>query len=211
MARKPGSTKALLEERLDRVEELLATGVPSGKIATTLARDYGVTRRQIYNLIAKVDARWERETQEDAPFRRERLQRKVNRFYARCIAEKKYGPASQALVLEAKLVGAFTQRNPELDARIAALGPPPKDPTRMLLYAQQLMALAFHDAMTSPVLDERRLRWIVEFVKAFGLTHARALFESKMQVIEERLGITAGEEDADEESPAASGDSSLRA
>jgi hypothetical protein len=209
--RKAGSTQAALDDRLERVEELLTLGLSSGRIAITLSREFSVSRRQVRNWIAKVDERWDLETQADAPFRRERLLRKVGRFYTKSLSEKKYGPAVQALVVEAKLVGAFAQKNPELDRLIEALGPPPQDPTQMLLYAQRMMALAFQHVMTSPVLDERRLRWIVELVKAFGMTHAKALFESKLITIEERLGLAEKNDHADEEQPRASGDTALRA
>jgi hypothetical protein len=187
VARKPGSTQAALDVRLERVEEMLTLGLSSERIAVALSKEFGVSRRQVRNWIAKVDERWDRETQADAPFRRERLLRKVGRFYTKALSEKKYAPAGQALALEAKLVGAFTQKNPELDRMIEALGPPPSDPTQMLLYAQRMMALAFRDAMTSAVLDERRLRWIVEFVKAFGMTHAKAVVQHRLAEVAGRV------------------------
>lgn len=205
------SSKTEHAARLERVEEMLSLSIPTGKIASALAAEFGVSERAVRQWIAQVDLRQHDETKADAPFRHERMLRKVARFYARAFAEKKYGPAVQALVVEARLTGAFAQRNPELERMIADLGPPPDEPTAMLLYAQRLMALAFRDVMTNPVLDERRLRWIIEFVKAFGMTHAKAAFESKLQLIEERLGLVPRSDDADEGQPTASGDAALRA
>ena len=206
------ATQAELDKYLERVEEMLAVGLPSAKISSTLAVEFGVSRRQVQKWIARIDQRWDGETKGDAPFRQERLLRKVSRFYAKAFAEKKYGPAVQALVVEARLSGAFAQRNPELEKLIDKLGPPPSDPTGMLLYAQRLMALAFREVMTNSVLDERRLRWIIEFVKAFGMTHAKAIFESKLQLIEERLGLAPkSDDDGDEGQPTTSGHQALRA
>lgn len=185
----PGkSSRIALGERLERVEELLASGVPSGKVETTLSSEYGITRRQVRKYIQRVYALREEQRVEDAPYRRENLLRKIERFYARCMAKEKFGPAAQILVLEARLSGAFTQHSSDREALLERIGPPPDDPAQALPYARKVLVAELYQTMANPTLDyERRLRIVSDLSAKLGMIFARSEFEETLGRMESLL------------------------
>lgn len=114
----------------------------------------------------------------------------AERFYAKTVSEKKYGPAAQILALLMKASGAFAQESPERDRLVAELGPPPTEPTAMLVWAQRAMAYGLYDVLTNPALvPERKLRWIAELGSKLGMTHSKSLVEAKLSLIEAHAGL----------------------
>ena len=196
------SSRLALEERLDKVEEMLCAGISPGRIERTLAKDYGITQRQARSYIGRVYQRWQAQTRDDAPHRREKIIRMTERFYARALSDKQFTAAANALALLAKMSGAFTQYDPERERRLAALGPPPDDPTLALVWAQRCMIFALSEVVSHPTLDpERRLRWIAEIGGKIGMTHSKTLVQAKLDEVTVRL-CGAGEPQSEELAPA---------
>ena len=184
---KPKSNRLILAERLERIEEMLASGIPSGKVETVLATEYGVSRRQVRNYIQRVYQLREQQRIVDAPYRRENLLRKIERFYAKCLAKEKFGPAAQILVLEARLSGALTQHPVEREAALDRIGAPPEDAAQVLPYARKVLMAQMHEVMMTPGLDlERRQRMTSDIAAKLGMLFSRAEFEddfARMQAI----------------------------
>jgi len=188
MAKQTTANMLETEERVDKVEEMLCAGIGPSRIERTLAKDYRITVRQARRYIALVYQRWREQTRADAPHRREKIIRMTERFYARALSEKQYTAASSALSLLAKMSGALAQHDPDREQRMAALGPPPDDPTQALVWAQRCMVQALSEVVFNPSLDpERRLRWIAELGGKLGMTHAKALVEAKLDELSGRL------------------------
>ena len=181
---------AATEERVDATEELLCAGLSPGHIERQLAKQYRVSVRQARRYIQKVYARWQTQTAADAPHRREKIIRMTERLYAKAVAGKDIRSAIGALGILARMSGAFAQHDPERARRMAALGTPPTDPTQALVFAQRVMIDALYEVAMNTALDpERRLRWICELGSKLGMTHAKALVESRLDAIEEHAGL----------------------
>jgi hypothetical protein len=182
------SSRIELEERLERVEELLCSGLAPERVQAKVAADYIITTRQARNYIGKVYARWRKQATMDAPHRREKLFRMTERFYARAVANKQYGAAVQALGLLAKMSGAFTGTSPSRETILAELGPVPDDPTQALVWMQRVMLRTVAEILADPTIDpERRARYIGDLGGKIGMTHAKALVEAKLDTIEQRV------------------------
>lgn len=187
-----------LDRRLDRAEELLASGLPSGNVEKQLAVEFAVTRRQARTYIQRVYQRREKEQAKDAPFRRENLLRKIEFFFAKCMGKEKFGPAAQALVLEARLSGAFDHAA-DREALLARLGPPPDEPGAMLLYARRMLMASMCDAMVSPHLDiEKRLRILSDIAFKIAATQSRTEIEAEVQRVEALVAHSHALEPAEE-------------
>jgi len=181
---------------------MLCAGISPGRIERTLAKDHGITQRQARSYISRVYQRWQTQTRDDAPHRREKIIRMTERFYARALSDKQFTAAVNALALLAKMSGAFTQYDPERERRLAELGPPPDDPTLALVWAQRCMVFALSEVISHPTLDpERRLRWIAEIGGKIGMTHAKALVQAKLDEVTVRLSGT-GESQSEALAPA---------
>ena len=188
MAKNVKAPEFEVEDRIDKAEDLLVGGISPGRIERALAKDYNVSTRQARRYIAAVYDRWRQQTIEDAPHRREKIIRMAERFYSKCLTEKQYSAASNALILLARMSGAFTQHDPTRQERLAQLGPPPTDPTQALVWAQRCMVFALHEVISNPSLDpERRLRWIAELGGKLGMTHAKTLVQHKLDEVEWRV------------------------
>ena len=173
-----------VEARLDDVEELLAGGLPAGHVARTVAAKYGVTPRQVKDYIGVVYRRWEAERSEDAPYRREKLLRKVERFYATCLREKKYGPAAAVLVLEARMTGAFDHAEVR-ERLLAELGPPPAEAGAALAYVRRALLAMINEALSSPHLDlQTRHRIVSDMAFKLAATQSRADVELALSGVE---------------------------
>jgi len=182
------SSRAALEERLEQVEEMLCAGVALERVQRKIADDYGVSTRQARNYIARVYTRWQQQSKQDAPHRREKLYRMAERFYARALANKQYTAAANALALLAKMSGAFTAQEPKRGSVLETIGPVPDDPTLGLVYAQRVMLLALEEVVGSPTIEpERRLRLISELGGRIGMTYAKTLMEAKLDEVAGRL------------------------
>ena len=149
-----------LEERLDHIEELLASGVPTGVVVRKQCGEWNLKRRQVENYIHRVYARWEKARAADAPFAQEKLRRKIERFYGKAMADKKYGPAAQILTLEARLSGIFDHPAARQSV-LERLGQPPEDPGEALTYVRKVLMQALWEAQTSPNLDMKSRQHIV--------------------------------------------------
>jgi hypothetical protein len=190
MTTKKHGSKVTVAERIDVAEELLCVGLGPGHVERQLAKDHGISLRQARRYIEKVYERWRKQTAADAPHRREKVIRMTERFYAKAMAAKDFRAGAQALQILARMSGALSQHDPERDRRMAALGVPPTEPTQALVYAQRVMIYALHEVANNSALDpERRLRWIAELGSKLGMTHAKALIEEKLGVIESHAGI----------------------
>lgn len=187
--------------RIDDAEDMLCAGFAPGKVQRQLAKKYGVSVRQGEKYVAAVYRRWRHQTAEDAPFRREKVIRMAERFYAKALSDEKHGPAAQTLVLLARLSGAFAMHDAECQARVDALGPPPEDPTRALVWGQRCLVLVLDEVMRNPAVEpERKTRLVAELVAKLGMTHAKALVEAKLDAIEGRIyGQAPGDADELEE------------
>jgi hypothetical protein len=184
------SSRQKTDERVDLAEDLLCAGLGPGHVERQLVKDLRVSTRQARRYIQRVYARWTAQSAADGPHRREKVIRMAERFYAKAMGAKDLRAAVQALHILSKMSGGFQQHNVEREERMAALGPPPRDPTNALLYAQRVMIDALHEVATNGSLDpERRLRWVAELGSKIGLTHAKALVEAKLEAIEEQAGF----------------------
>jgi len=206
-----GSRGPLLQSRLDEIEDRLAAGLPPGQVDRALAQKHGISVRQARNLRQKVYGRWREENLEDAPHRREKLIRMVERHYALAMrgdtvtlpdgttkTDRPWTAATSTLRLLAEMSGAFAQFDPEREARVAELGPPPSDPTQALVWGQRCLVLQLDEVMRNPSIEpERKTRLVADLVAKLGMTHAKALVEAKLDAIEGRL-LGAGQDDADE-------------
>jgi len=178
------SSRLELENRLDRVEEMLAGGFPSGSVARKLAAEWSISRRQVEKYIRRAHERRERERLADAPYRRESLLRKMERFYAKAMSQEKFGPAAQILIAEMRLSGAFDQ-TADRDALVQRLGPPPEDPGEMLVYTRRVLMASLYEAMLSPFLDvEKRQRIIADLAFKIAATQSRTEIEAEMLKVE---------------------------
>jgi hypothetical protein len=195
---KKKSSRYALEERLERVEEMLCVGISTGIIKRKLSRPvdeggFGVSERQVGNYIQKVSARWIDQAQHDAPFRREKLIRMAERFYARCLTAKAWSPAYQTLNLLFKSSGAFTRHSEARAALLEELGPPPTDPGEALPYTRRILLFELHEVFTNDALDpERRLRWIAELTAKMGMVFSRSEIEESLMRLEALLGQLRG-------------------
>jgi hypothetical protein len=184
------SSQVDLGERIEAAEELLCAGLSPGRVERKLAQDYGVTTRQARKYIARVYARWEHQIAADAPHRREKVYRMAERFYAKALVDKQYTAAANTLNLLARLSGALTQES-NRENPLAALGPLPSDPTEALIYAQNALIVALREVVGNPNIDpERRLRWISEIGGKIGMTHAKALMQSKLAKVTKTLSAS---------------------
>lgn len=182
------SSSVELEERLERVEELMCSGLALERVLTKIADDYDITTRQARNYINKVYARWQKQAALDAPHRREKLFRMTERFYARAVANKQWSAAAHALTLLAKMAGAYTGTSPSREAIVAELGPIPDDPTQALIWTQRVMLRTIVEILADPTIDpERRARYIGDLGGKIGMTHAKTLVEAKLDTLEERV------------------------
>lgn len=176
------------EDRIEAAEELLCAGVPPGRVQQKLADAYHVSDRQARKYITQVYRRWQKQTNDDAPHRREKIIRMAERFYAKALVEKQYTAAANVLALLAKMSGAFAPYDPQRAQQLAALGPVPEDPTLGLVYAQRVMLFALNEIVSNPAIDpERRLRWISEIGGKIGMTHAKALIQEKLDRVTKKL------------------------
>jgi hypothetical protein len=183
-----GARGAFLQERLDKIEDMLVGGVPAGQVDRRVAREYGITVRQAQRLRAKLYERWDTETLTDAPHRRETLIRMGERFYAKCVAADKYTAGAQMFGHLARMSGAFAHHDPARDARLVELGPPPSDPTQMLVWAQRGMAFGLWEVLNHPSIEpERRIRLITDIGAKLGMTHAKALVQARLAEVAGRV------------------------
>lgn len=181
------ASKVQIEERVDAAEELLCSGIGSGTAERQLAKRYDITTRMARNYIAKVYERWKEQTKEDAPHRREKLIRTTERFFAKAMHAKQWGPAASALNLLARLSGANTDQESR-EHLLRQLGPAPTDPAQMALYAQRCLVIALNEVITNKSLDpERRLRYIAEIGSKIGSQHVKALTGARVEQLEAQL------------------------
>lgn len=183
-----GENSRITEDRLNEIEEMLCTGVSPSRVEQILAQKHQISTRQARRLRQKVYDRWDRQARADAPYRREKLIRMGERFYARCLAKKQYTAGAQMFGHLARMSGAFAQHDPIREQRVAEIGPPPTEPTQMLVWAQRSMALALWEVMTHPSIEpERRIRLITEIGAKLGMTHAKALVEARLAELGRRV------------------------
>lgn len=75
---------------------------------------------------------------------------------------------------------------------------PPDDAVGRISWAQKLVAKALHAVTKDPAMKfETKLRYISDFTKAMGLTHAKALVEERIKGLEKKAGIAKGQHDDD--------------
>ena len=193
------------DAHLRRVEDILMSGVPQSRAERLLQQPHpvglGLGLKQVKRLIEQVHERWELERIAFGPRRREAVYRQLEVVYAEARSKGELGVASGLLQQMMKASGG-TRLDPAREAAVRALGHIPKDPTKVLMWAQQCMLLALQDVMTSPDIEpERRLRWVKEFGAAIGMTHAKALVEDKLDRLEGRVYGSAAEPPSDDLSP----------
>lgn len=189
------ASKILKQQRLIEVEDRLVAGINPARIEHELSAPiadggWGIGPRQIRKYITEVYRKWEAESEHDAPHRREKLIRMAERLFAKASAGGKYGAANGALTTLAKLGGAFA-RGPERQDVLERLGPPPTDdPTKALIYAQNVLVLSLQDIAADPTMDpERRYRLLADLSAKVGMTHAKALVQHKLETVTKRLGV----------------------
>jgi hypothetical protein len=181
--------KLELEARLLTAEELLVSGLSPARVQRELARKYGISTRQVRTYVAKIVERWEKESKEDAAHRREKLFRMAERLYAKAYAQDRLGPANAALQTLAKLGGAFAKGQSDREEMVKALGPPPTgNPTKALLWAQDVLLLSLQDIATDPSIEpERRWRLLADLAAKIGFTHSRTLLQDEINTVKQRV------------------------
>jgi hypothetical protein len=178
------------EKRLISVEDALVAGLNPARIERELSAQYGVSARQIRKYIAEVYRRWADESLKDAPTRREKLIRMVERVFAKALAKQKFGAAVSAAQLLAKLGGTFARRTESRPKLAEVLGPAPvDDPTKGLQYMHGLLLLNAQEVFDDPEMDpERRYRLLSDMVAKAGMTYSKDLMQQKLHKVIGRLG-----------------------
>jgi len=182
------ASKVEVDTRVDRAEELLCIGLGSGKVQSTLAREFGVNPRQARRYIGKVYQRWRLQSQIDAPFQRERLRRILERTHIKCMSEKQWAAAVACLGHLTRLAASVPQHDPRRAARLAAIGPPPPDARQSLIYARRLLLLELYDIVANESLDPaHRLRFMAELTGKLGMLFSRSEIEEQVAEINKLL------------------------
>jgi hypothetical protein len=167
---------------------MLCAGISPSRVEQLIAQKHGIKPRRARALRQKVYERWDQQAKADAPYRREKIIRMGERFYAKCVSKEQYTAAAQVFGHLARMSGAFTARDPVRDDRLAELGPPPSDPTQMLVWAQRGMAFALWEVLTHPSIEpERRIRLISDIGAKLGMTHAKALVQHRLAEVAGRV------------------------
>jgi hypothetical protein len=186
--RKKGSTKALHAERLEKIETMISVPVPVPRIVSTLSREWGISPKQVRNLIKECERQALVQRREDAPFIRERLLRRQERLTAVCVADKKYGPAVQSMALELKLTAALAEDDPEVDRLLFELGPPPVDPTVAHIWVQRMMLINVFGISRSKAIDPlTKHRLQADLLAKAGLVGDKAIVQEELRVVKEAL------------------------
>ena len=186
------SDKLELQARLITVEELLVSGLSPARVERELGKKYGITGRQVRRYITQIIRRWREDSKVDIGIRREKLFRMAERLYAKAYAQDRLGPANSALQTLARLGGAFARDEGDRGRITEALGPPPTDdPTKALIYAQNVLVLTIQDIAQDPSLEpERRWRLLADLAAKVGMTHSRAVVQNQINIVKKRLGPT---------------------
>lgn len=153
MARKKGSTKAQKEERLLKIATMIAAGVPVTSIVSTLSEEWELSAHRVRELLREVDERALQQRRRDAPYIRERLLRKAERCYAKCIADGKHGAAVQMLIAEIKATAALEAEDPEVEELLHNLGPPPKEAELTHAWLLQAMTINLYGIQRSRAIE----------------------------------------------------------
>lgn len=186
--KKVKATKLEIEERLDKVEEMLCAGLSSGRIERSIAREYQVDERQAREYLRRVKARWDEQLHGDVPHRREQVWRMTQRFYGKALLAKDHRAAGQALGLLARLAGAFAPRAEARSKVLEGLGPMPEDTKLALPRARRLLMIEFEEVYANDALDpERRLRWLAELAAKIGMLNAASENAEALGRIEDLL------------------------
>src|SRR6185312_3876955 len=172
------------------VEELLVSGLSPARVERELAKKYGITERQVRKYVSQIIARWQEDSHEDVAMRREKLYRMAERLYAKAYAQDRLGPANAALQTLAKLGGAFAKGESDRAHLTEVLGPPPTDdPTKALVYAQNVLILTMKDIADDPSIEpERRWRLLADLAAKVGMTHSRSVLQNEINLVKRRLG-----------------------
>jgi hypothetical protein len=199
-----GSSRANTTERVDRVEEMLATGLSSEFIQRLLSGPadydekgrnvggYSVSRRMVRKYITMVYERWDEQKPQNDPHRREQLIRMAFRNHARAQAAGDYHAANGAIRNLMQMTGVLSQADPAREAAIKALGPAPEDPALMTLYAQRCMVLELTHVISARAIDpEKRLRWIVDISTRLSAFHQKSLASQRIEELERQLSSIA--------------------
>ncbi len=142
-----------MDRRLQRMEDLLTSNVPSSTAERILAAEWNVSRRQVQNIKAKLQARWTEERIQDAPHRHELLVRRIERFRGKCIVENKHAVAAQMFILEARLTAPSMQQEPDRTRILKECGRRPKDPAQALVWARKVLSVQLEEVIANPAID----------------------------------------------------------
>lgn len=119
------STGEDVEERKEVVERVLLEGRWSLRTQNQLAREFGVTARQIRRYAAQVRADWLSDVQDMTPDdHRARLLNESRALRAECLQIGHTMTAARLLVMEARLTGADSPIRVEHTHRVESLTPP---------------------------------------------------------------------------------------
>ena len=190
--RRTRADKLEIQARMLTVEELLVSGLSPARVERELAKKYGITERQVRKYVSQIIARWQEDSQEDVAIRREKLYRMAERLYAKAYAQDRLGPANAALQTLAKLGGAFAKGESDRARLTEVLGPPPTDdPTKALIYAQNVLILTMRDIADDPSIEpERRWRLLADLAAKVGMTHSRSVLQNEINLVKRRLGTS---------------------
>ena len=188
--RRTRADKLEIQARMLTVEELLVSGLSPARVERELAKKYGITERQVRKYVSQIIARWQEDSHEDVAMRREKLYRMAERLYAKAYAQDRLGPANAALQTLAKLGGAFAKGESDRAHLTEVLGPPPTDdPTKALVYAQNVLILTMKDIADDPSIEpERRWRLLADLAAKVGMTHSRSVLQNEINLVKRRLG-----------------------
>lgn len=183
---KQHSTDEEMGVRIDAAEDYVCAGLTRSKVERQLATDYGVSQRQARRYISDLYARWAKLSPSEAPWRREKLVRMAERFFAKAQSNGDYKAAATALGVLAKLSTGFIQHDPDRMKRLVEFcGPRPSDPAQFIPYAQKCMLFELAELMTNTAIDpERRLRWVVEFASKSGFLDDKSKIAKRLADLE---------------------------
>jgi len=185
MPRKKGSTKAQKAERLDKICTMLAV-VPEPRAVAMLAKEWELTPEQVRNLIREADEFSLVQRRKNAPYIRERQLQRLERLGMVCTAEKKYGPAVQAIIAEIKATAVLEDDDPEVDALILAHGLPPKDPAEAHIWLQRFMQLQLVRVGRCRSIDPlTKIRLLFDGMAKAGLMGDKAIVQEDLRQLKE--------------------------
>lgn len=184
--------------QLDRVEEMLAQGLTASMVCKVLGgpppQGYEMSSMKVGLLIDAVYARWQKQRDDEAPYRREKLWKMSEVLYAKATSAKNLSVAATMINTMGKMLPTPTDAESEAArARVVEqLGPPPSDPAQLGQWAQRAMVLEMLAILGDARLEpERRVQFIALFGGKIGGLHPQAMAGRRLEELETQVATLA--------------------